>query len=530
MMVPQHVNDNVADDVDDNVADDVADVPAADAELTPRYLHQLLHHHHLHKKRMHPNRGKMAKIDADEDVTLEEVAAKVDIAKDAEVAKDADDDEAEPAELKEDVVFRDLEETATPSIIVHSEPKSKDKGKGILVEEPKPFKKQAQIEQDEAYVRELKAELNKNINWNDVTEQYFNSNLTFLGKSEKELEEEASIALKRKSESSEEKAAKKQKLDEEVEELKKHLQIVPNDEDDVYTEATPLALKVPIVDYQIHTEHNKPYYKIIRADGIHQLFLSFISLLRNFDRKDLEMLWQIVQERFTSSKPKNFSDDFLLTALKTMFEKPDVEAQVWKNQRGNYRLAKVKSWKLLESYGVHIITFTTIQMILLVERRYHLTRFTLDQMLNNVRLKVKEESEVSLELLRFIRRQQQEGYRPDIMGEPLSLDRVFEFPVDKPKPHPCYDFFAPGLLPGYAGNPNNNSGWIKEHVPLLGELGVVADEPMVGLIVDEFAEPIVEAKEQVIAPVVNVDEDIAMLFDDDDFEDDDSEGVDEEDA
>nr|GEV38150.1 uncharacterized mitochondrial protein AtMg00810-like [Tanacetum cinerariifolium] len=35
-------------------------------------------------------------------------------------------------------------------------------------------------------------------------------------------------------------------LDEEVEELKKHLKIVPNDEDDVYTEATPLALKVPV--------------------------------------------------------------------------------------------------------------------------------------------------------------------------------------------------------------------------------------------------------------------------------------------
>nr|GEZ98430.1 hypothetical protein [Tanacetum cinerariifolium] len=105
---------------------------------------------------------------------------------------------------------------------------------------------------------------------------------------------EASRALKRTSESQEEKATKKQKLDEEVEELKKHLQIIPNDEDDVYTEATPLALKVPVVDYEIYTENNKPYYKIIRADGTQQLFLSFLSLLRNFDREDLEMLWQIV--------------------------------------------------------------------------------------------------------------------------------------------------------------------------------------------------------------------------------------------
>nr|GFA37746.1 xylulose kinase-1 [Tanacetum cinerariifolium] len=81
-----------------------------------------------------------------------------------------------------------------------------------------------------------------------------------------------SRALKRLRETQEEKAAKKQKLDEEVVELKRHLQIVPNDEDNVYTEATPLAHKVLVVDYKIYTENNKPYYKIIRADGSPQLF------------------------------------------------------------------------------------------------------------------------------------------------------------------------------------------------------------------------------------------------------------------
>nr|GEV79777.1 putative ribonuclease H-like domain-containing protein [Tanacetum cinerariifolium] len=134
------------------------------------------------------------------------------------------------------VVIRDLEETATPAITIYSEPKSKDKGKGIMVEEPKRLKKQAQIEQDEAYAKK--------------------------------------------------KIAKIQKLDEEVEELKKHLQIVPNDDDDVYTKATPLAHKVPVVDYEIYTENNKPYYKIIKADRSPQIFLSFLSLLRNFDRED----------------------------------------------------------------------------------------------------------------------------------------------------------------------------------------------------------------------------------------------------
>nr|GEW80456.1 hypothetical protein [Tanacetum cinerariifolium] len=179
----------------------------------------------------------------------------------------------------------------------------------IMVEEPKPLKKQAQIEQDEAYARELEMDYFKGMSYDDIRlifEKYFNSNVDFLEKTKEQLEEEESRALKRNTESQAEKAAKKQKLDEEVEELRKHLQIVPNDEDDVYTEATPLTHK-------------------------------------NFDREDLEGLWQLVKERFASSKPKNFLDDFMLTILSYMFEKPDVKAQVWKNPRTVHGLATVKS-------------------------------------------------------------------------------------------------------------------------------------------------------------------------------------------
>nr|GEU41971.1 putative ribonuclease H-like domain-containing protein [Tanacetum cinerariifolium] len=51
------------------------------------------------------------------------------------------------------VVIQDLEEITTASVIVHSKVKYKDKGKGILIEEPKPLKRQAQIEQDKAFAR-----------------------------------------------------------------------------------------------------------------------------------------------------------------------------------------------------------------------------------------------------------------------------------------------------------------------------------------------------------------------------------------
>nr|GEW83507.1 hypothetical protein [Tanacetum cinerariifolium] len=43
--------------------------------------------------------------------------------------------------------------------------KGVDKGKGILVEEPKPLKKKQQVKMDEEYARKLHAELNKDIDW-----------------------------------------------------------------------------------------------------------------------------------------------------------------------------------------------------------------------------------------------------------------------------------------------------------------------------------------------------------------------------
>nr|GEX23053.1 ribonuclease H-like domain-containing protein [Tanacetum cinerariifolium] len=53
-------------------------------------------------------------------------------------------------------------------------------------------------------------------------------------------------------------------------------------------------------------------------------------------REDLETLCKLVKERFETTEPKNFSDDFLLNIFKIMFEKPNVEANVWKDQKGIY--------------------------------------------------------------------------------------------------------------------------------------------------------------------------------------------------
>nr|GFA06191.1 hypothetical protein [Tanacetum cinerariifolium] len=106
-----------------------------------------------------------------------------------------------------------------------------------------------------------------------------------------------------------------------------------------------------------------------------------------------------------------------------------------------------------------------------------------------------------------------DGVSVNIIGESLSPDRVFDFPEDEPEPHPAYDFFAPGPLPGYAA---------------------MVDEPMVVPAINEVAEPVAEAEEQMAALVMDMEEDLAALFgenddfEDDDFSDDDFEEVEEE--
>nr|GEV76532.1 hypothetical protein [Tanacetum cinerariifolium] len=243
----------------------------------------------------------------------------------------------------------------------------------------------------------------KHYNFNQTFQDDVNEGVKVSETKVRQKEDVEVESSKREGESLELEIAKKQKIEEETEELKKHLQIVTND-DDVYTDVTPLASKIPIVDNKIHTERNRPYFKIIKADGNHMLFISFSTMLKNFDREHLESLWKMVRDRFEKTKPKNYSDDYFLNTFKIMFEKPNIKASVWKDQKGRYGLTNVKSWKLTESCGVHCITFSTTQIFLLFERMYLLTHFTLVQMLNNVRLQVENESEMSLELLRLVKR------------------------------------------------------------------------------------------------------------------------------
>nr|GFA41533.1 synaptobrevin, longin-like domain protein [Tanacetum cinerariifolium] len=161
---------------------------------------------------------------------------------------------------RKEVVIRDPKEELHIDTLTET-PTVKDKGKGILIEDPKPMKKKDQVEMDAEYAKKLQEELNKEhekpqsesearknmISYLKNTEGYnmeffkgktydqiipifqarFDANLKFLFKSREEMEKKDEEIIKSINETPVQKAAKRRKL------------------------TTPLTQKVPAVDYQV---------------------------------------------------------------------------------------------------------------------------------------------------------------------------------------------------------------------------------------------------------------------------------------
>nr|GEV13925.1 ribonuclease H-like domain-containing protein [Tanacetum cinerariifolium] len=143
----------------------------------------------------------------------------------------------------------------------------------VIVEVPKPRKRRGVIIQDPKETTTTvtvqpknmagyKMNYFKGMSYDEIRplfEKHYNYNQAFLNEVnegikvlEKEVRQEKEVKVessKREGKSLEQEIEKKQNMEQETEELKKHLQIVPDNNDNVYADATPLASKIPIVDY-----------------------------------------------------------------------------------------------------------------------------------------------------------------------------------------------------------------------------------------------------------------------------------------
>ncbi|GJW17256.1 hypothetical protein Tco_0024692 [Tanacetum coccineum] len=138
-----------------------------------------------------------------------------------------------------------------------------------------------------------------------------------------------------------------------------------------------LQTKYPVIDWKIYIEGDRKYWKIIRV-GNHTKSL--------------------VKEKFTSTEPTKDKEREIWVKLKRLFE-PDTNGELWKYQK---HIHDNLTWKLYDSCGVHhVSTEDGIDIYMLVEKEYPLSKGVLTQMLV-AKLLVKQDNEMSRELLRKI--------------------------------------------------------------------------------------------------------------------------------
>nr|GFB39454.1 hypothetical protein [Tanacetum cinerariifolium] len=134
------------------------------------------------------------------------------------------------------------------------------------------------------------------------------------------------------------------------------------------------------IDWNASFDHNIEGYKMefFKRKTYDQILPIFQARRQQKKRKlseeaqeadDLRGRLEIVQDK---------DDDVFVEAIPLAQKAPVVDYQdaIWRNQKSVHGLALVKRWKLLTLCGVHVIILSTVQLFLLVERRYPLSRFT----------------------------------------------------------------------------------------------------------------------------------------------------------
>ncbi|GKA24571.1 reverse transcriptase domain-containing protein [Tanacetum coccineum] len=106
---------------------------------------------------------------------------------------------------------------------------------------------------------------------------------------------------------------------------------------------------------------------------------------------------RLSEEKFNSTEPTEDKEREIWVELKRLFE-PDTDDELWKLQKHIHDL----TWRLYDSCGVHhVSTEKGIDIYMLIEKEYPLSRGTLTQMLV-AKLLVEQDNEMSRELLRKI--------------------------------------------------------------------------------------------------------------------------------
>nr|GEV33338.1 hypothetical protein [Tanacetum cinerariifolium] len=150
-------------------------------------------------------------------------------------------------------------------------------------------------------------------------------------------------------------------------ELKSMMHLVPLKE--VYIKA--LQVKHLIIDWEIHSEGNREYWKIIRLGGHTAAYQFFVDMLKQFDREDLHQLWTLVKETFSIKQATRDKEKEMWVELK-MLVKPNVKDQLWTHHQAF--MHDPLDWKLYDTCRVHHVSTKDQEIFMLVEKDYPLRK------------------------------------------------------------------------------------------------------------------------------------------------------------
>nr|GEX52535.1 putative ribonuclease H-like domain-containing protein [Tanacetum cinerariifolium] len=135
---------------------------------------------------------------------------------------------------------------------------------------------------------------------------------------------------------------------------------------------------------------------VFEVSGITEAYQSFKDMLKGFDKQDLDALWRLVKEKFSTTVPIVDKEKALWVEVKRLFE-PDIEDVLWKLQRYmHYPL----TWKLHSDYGVHQVSSTMRRhdMFMSTKKNYPLSNEVMTLMLS-AKLQVEEDSDIARDLV-----------------------------------------------------------------------------------------------------------------------------------
>ncbi|GJV78914.1 hypothetical protein Tco_1514784, partial [Tanacetum coccineum] len=202
------------------------------------------------------------------------------------------------------------------------------------------------------------------------------------------------LLRKRKATISEEQPSKKLKLRTETIDALRNYLRIVDFEQNAQDRESLEAISV-ITEFKVIDSPDGEYLIIFRANNHFRAFNTLWEILHILDRQDLYHLYRVVQDYYEHIPPTGLGL-VLLGDLTTIWETPETsDDDFWKNQED----WEIIRWRLNESSGVHTLELEDGTMIhMLAEKRYPLSRELMIRMLDHG-MEVEDENEIAITLI-----------------------------------------------------------------------------------------------------------------------------------